>query len=117
MKNHPPYVRCCRNPASDAEYAERGDFMNKNGFTLIEILIAIFIFAIIVTTIFGSFNAVFSHSAAIREGTEIYEMARNCIDRMMTDLEAIYFPMEYEPKELGEKDPDRIEGKDTELRF
>ena len=36
---------------------------------------------------------------------------------MMTDLEAIYFPMEYEPKELGEKDPDRIEGKDTELRF
>ncbi len=91
--------------------------MNKNGFTLIEILIAIFIFAIIITTIFGSFTAVFSHSDAIREGTEIYEMARNCFDRMMIDLEEIYFPMEYESKELGEKDPDRVEGKDTELRF
>lgn len=87
------------------------------GFTLLEVLIAIFIFGIIIATLFGSFNAVFSTSDAIRDATDNYEMARNCLDRMMIDLESAYFPMEYEPRELNEKDPDRIEGKRNELRF
>ena len=39
--------------------------VHEGGFTLLEILIAIFIFSIIVTTIFGSYRAVFSTTEAI----------------------------------------------------
>lgn len=59
------------------------------GFTLIEILIAMFIFGIIVTTIFGSFNAVFSTADDIDQGMVSYEMAKSCLDRMILDLRSI----------------------------
>ena len=51
-----------------------------SGFTLIEIVIAIFIFAIVVTTIFGSYRSVFTDVEAMGKGTEIYEMARNSLE-------------------------------------
>jgi general secretion pathway protein J len=60
------------------------------GFTLLEILLAIFIFSIVVTTIFGSFNAVFSSADAIHQGTNLYEMGKNCMARMVADLQEIY---------------------------
>ena len=37
------------------------------GFTLLEILIAIFIFAVVITTVFGSFNFVFGKIGMIEE--------------------------------------------------
>jgi len=87
------------------------------GFTLLEVMVAIFIFGIVMTTIFGSFHAIFSHAGAIRDGAETYENARTCLDRIMADLEAIYFVPEYEPRELNTKDPYRVEGKKEQLRF
>ena len=65
-------------------------FVAGSGFTLLEILIAIFIFAIVVTTIFGSFNFVFGKIDTIEEGMVAYEMAKDCLDRMTVDLEALF---------------------------
>jgi general secretion pathway protein J len=60
------------------------------GFTLFEILIAIFIFGIVMTTIFGSFIAVFSNTDAIFDGINDYDMAKNCLNRMITDLQTVH---------------------------
>ena len=64
--------------------------MPEIGFTLLEILIAIFIFAIVVTTIFGSFNFVFGKIGAIEEGMTAYEMAKDGLGRMTIDLESLF---------------------------
>lgn len=75
-----------------------------HGFTLLEILIAIFIFAIIVTTIFASYSSLLSGSETTDQGTAAYEMAKNCLNRMIVDLESIHLslPPGYSPPDLGE---------------
>jgi general secretion pathway protein J len=60
-----------------------------SGFTLLEIMLAIFIFAIVLTTLFGSFNTVFSNAAAVDEDLIYYEVARNGLNRMITDFQTI----------------------------
>jgi general secretion pathway protein J len=84
-----------------------------SGFTLLEILIAIFIFAILVTTIFGSYNSVFTGAEEINQGVTSYEMARNCLNRMIFDLESIHLslPPQYAPPDFNSlPDPYRIVG-------
>ncbi|MDM8523382.1 type II secretion system protein [Desulfococcaceae bacterium HSG8] len=85
------------------------------GFTLFEILIAIFIFGIIVTTIFGSFTAVFSNAEEIDKTTAAYELAKNCLDRMVVDLGSVYISSDtaYIKPSVGSSDtpdPYRIMG-------
>jgi general secretion pathway protein J len=81
------------------------------GFTLMEILVAIAILAIVVTTVLASFNSVFSTTEVLDENAELYEMAKNCMKRMVLDLESIHIaqrPM-YRPPELDQPpDPYRI---------
>jgi general secretion pathway protein J len=74
------------------------------GFTLLEIMIAIFIFAIVVSTIFASYNALFSGNETIEQDTASYEMARNCLNRMMIDLESIHvsLPPEYSSENVAD---------------
>ena len=67
--------------------------MKKNscqGFTIIEIMLSIFIFTIVVTTIFGSYRAIFSSADLINGKIASYEMANNCLNRMIMDLKAAY---------------------------
>jgi general secretion pathway protein J len=81
------------------------------GFTLMEILVATAILAIVVTTVLASFNSVFSTTAVLDEGADIYEMAKNCLKRMTLDLESIYTTQRpiYKPPELDQPpDPYRI---------
>jgi len=93
------------------------------GFTLIEILIAIFIFAIVVTTIFGSYRSVFSDVETMGKGTELYEMARNCLERITLDLQSLHIavPPLYTPPDLNDPSaPYRIVGEpflDNNSRF
>lgn len=79
-------------------------FENRRGFTLLEILVAIFIFAVVMTTIYASFNAVLSKNEAINQGRGVYEMARTCLDRMASDLSAVYVerPPLYEPADFDD---------------
>jgi len=71
----------------------------SGGFTVLEILIAMFIFAVVATTIFGSYNLIFSSSDDFSSGIVVYESARNCLDRISADLQAAYvtLPPAYTP--------------------
>ncbi len=72
-----------QNPVSSIQHPE-------TGFTLMEILLAFLILSIVVTTILGSFNAVFSTTDTLDNSGKYYDMAKSCLNRMKTDLEALY---------------------------
>jgi general secretion pathway protein J len=88
-----------------------------SGFTLLEIMVAIIIFAIIITTIFASYNTLLSGTETADQGTAPYEMAKNCLDRITIDLESIHVTLSpsYSKPVLGEP-PDlyRIVGENFE---
>ena len=50
------------------------------GFTLVEILLAIAMFAVVMATIFGSFQAVFFNSEKIGQSDAAFDAARACFD-------------------------------------
>jgi len=83
------------------------------GFTLVEIMLAIVMLGLVVTTVLASFNAVFSTTEALESGSDIHEMAKNCLKRITTDLESVYVvqPPIYKPPEFDEPPDDyRIVG-------
>jgi general secretion pathway protein J len=62
----------------------------STGFTLLEILVAIFILAIVMGLIFGTFEGVFSDADRVNAGSDIYAMADSCLKRIRTDLTALH---------------------------
>ena len=79
------------------------------GFTLIEILIAIFILAIVLSTIYAAYTGTFRIIKASEYESDIYTMARTTMERMVKDLEAIstykgQFELISKPTLLGEKE-------------
>ena len=60
------------------------------GFTLMEILLAILILGLVVTTILASFNAVFSTTETLDSSSKYYNMAKTCLNRMTIDLETLF---------------------------
>jgi len=83
------------------------DRFHHSGFTLFEILIATFIFSVIVTTIFGSYRAVFSTTDRIHSGMTSYEMIGSALDRMAADIRSacVALPPGYQPPK-GDDPPD-----------
>ena len=61
----------------------------KNGFTLIEILIAIFILATVLTTVYAAYTGTFRLMKDTRRGDNIYSMARTAMNRMTKDMESV----------------------------
>jgi general secretion pathway protein J len=59
------------------------------GFTLIEILLAIFILGIVMSTVYASYTGTFRIIRDTQEDAEIYGMARNALDRMARDLQSV----------------------------
>lgn len=91
---------------------------SASGFTLMEILVAIFIFALLITTIFGSFRAVFSSADAVGGDVAVFSSARTCLGRMATDLSALYvldYPRYAKPAFSDPEDPYRFVGDTTDL--
>jgi general secretion pathway protein J len=83
----------------------------ETGFTLMEVLVAIAILAIVVTTILASFNSVFSTTEVLDESADLYAMAKNCMKRIVLDIESIHIVQRpiYKPPELDQPpDPYRI---------
>ena len=81
------------------------------GFTLVEVLVAITIFAIAVSTLFASFNMVISNIDPINAGLDNYEMAQNAMNRIQKDLMSLCLTHDpvYRPPEMkGSDDPDRF---------
>ncbi|HSO60423.1 MAG TPA: prepilin-type N-terminal cleavage/methylation domain-containing protein [Desulfobacterales bacterium] len=89
-----------------------------DGFTLMEILVAVFILGIVVTTVMASFSMVFSTTAAMEEADAAFEMGKNCLNRITTDLENIVIaerPFYKPPKTDGPLDGYRLQGTDENI--
>ena len=71
-----------------------------------EILLAFLILSIVVTTILGSFNAVFSTTDTLENSGKYYDMAKSCLNRMKTDLEALYVAQPHYKKPEFDDPPD-----------
>ncbi len=90
----------------------------KTGFTLLEIMISIFIFSIIITTIFASYRSVFFSTDKINAGLELYGMSGSCLNRISLDLSGIAITQvpEYAKPELDSTpDPYRVVGDQSDL--
>ena len=61
---------------------------NSRGFTLFELLVAIVIFALVVSTIYASATGSFRVVGETESRAEIYRMARIAMERMLEDLES-----------------------------
>jgi general secretion pathway protein J len=64
---------------------------DTKGFTLLEVLIAMFILAVVLSTIFTSYTGTFRIIEEVEAQAEVYAMARVALTRMQEDLESIYF--------------------------
>ncbi len=97
---------------------DRQTNMDTHGFTLLEIMISIFIFAIIITTILVSYQTVFFKSDEIDAGMDLYTMGSACLNRLTIDISgaAINQPPGYrKPETVAEPDPYRIIGDTSDL--
>ena len=63
--------------------------LKRNGFTLIEILIAISILATVLATVYAAYTGTFKLVKDTRFGDDIYSMARTAINRMTEDIESV----------------------------
>jgi general secretion pathway protein J len=61
----------------------------RSGFTLIEILIAIFILTVVISTVYASYTGTFRIVKNTEYSSEIYGMARSALERMSRDLESV----------------------------
>jgi len=110
---------CSDNNVFQASRARAGHYSKKNsGFTLIEILIAIFIFAVVLTTIYTSYTGTFRVVDETESQAEIYRMARIALERMLEDLESTYIQKKEEDPESGEGTihPFQFVGEDREIK-
>ena len=64
---------------------------DTRGFTLFEILIAMFIFGVVVSTIFTSYTGTFKIIEETESQADIYAMARVAMARLQEDLESVHF--------------------------
>lgn len=76
----------------------------SSGFTLLEMLLAIFIFSVVTATVYGSFNFIVSSIETIEAGIDSGEMAKVCLDRMITDLTSMHVTLPPAYKQPGFND-------------
>ena len=80
-----------------------------NGFTLVEILIAIFILGMVLATVYASYNGILKTTHQMEEEGNIYKMARTSLDRMVKDLSSLQpaannFDLRAEKKTLSNRE-------------
>jgi len=105
-------------PTTSIQYPVSSIRRSATGFTLMEILLAFLILAIVVSTILGSFNAVFSTTDTLENSGKYYAMAKNCLNRMSLDLNALYVtqPPYYKKPEFDDPpDTYRIVGSNVDV--
>ncbi|MCP4115266.1 MAG: prepilin-type N-terminal cleavage/methylation domain-containing protein [Desulfobacteraceae bacterium] len=86
--------------------------MNR-GFTLIEILIAVLIFGVLMTTLFTSFQSFITSSTVVGDGLAQDERIRTLLGHLERDLGALYItrpPRYKKPATTSDPDPFRFHG-------
>ncbi len=73
--------------------------VDPRGFTLAEILIAVFILALVMATILGTFTGVVSSAREAETRSELYQTGRVLMDLITTDIRCLY------PQTRGGKTP------------
>lgn len=84
---------------------------NKTGFTLIEILVSLTIFAIIILTLFTTFNTATSGVETMKTSVNDYQKAQIAINRIKKDLSSLCLTLDptYLPPDITDKNiPDRF---------
>jgi general secretion pathway protein J len=79
------------------------------GFTLLEILIAIFILGVVLTTVYASYSSTLRVAHDVEYENGVYKMARISMDRMIKDLSSLQlsgdsFFLRAEKKVIGNRD-------------
>lgn len=100
-------------------FADTASKRRTAGFTLIEILVSISIFAVLATMVYSSLNAVLSRNEAIKEAGNVHEMAKNALNRMTMDLTAMFVEQypEYQVPGINDPpDPYRVLGEEDYVR-
>jgi general secretion pathway protein J len=90
--------------------------ISRNGFTLLEILLALSILATVLSTVFASYTGTFRLVSETEGQAEIYQMARVALERILEDLESFYLPEQAETSEAQEAEP-LFEFANSSLRF
>jgi general secretion pathway protein J len=83
------------------------------GFTLMEILVAMVILGVVVTTVLASFSMVFSTTGSIENTQAVFDMGKTSLNRIVRDLENIFVldrPLYKPPPVDGPLDPYRLQG-------
>ncbi len=103
------------------------NFRNRKGFTLLEILLAFFIFSIVLTTLYTAYTGTFRNIDQAESQSDAYQMARIALERMIEDLESTYVSPPVEDQESVEEgfwstefvgESDEIDGRSADtLRF
>ncbi len=66
------------------------EHIRQRGFTLVELLMAIFIFAIVISSVYGAYRSTFRITNSTESQIEYSNMARVALDRITGDLESYY---------------------------
>jgi prepilin-type N-terminal cleavage/methylation domain-containing protein len=75
------------------ESASRGaQEHRKQGFTLLEILIAIFLLAVVMAIVLGPFTEIIASSRDAERKVDLYQTARSLMDILSADIRGIYEP-------------------------
>ncbi len=83
----------------------------SQGFTLLEVVIAIGLFSVIISVVLVAFSRTMVNVAAIQDTAFAYETAKSAMDRIVTDLESIRISMPpdfQKPQNDADADPWRI---------
>lgn len=89
--------------------SDQNEKRSRDGFTLVEILIAIVILSLVMTTIYVSYTGTLKTARQLEAEGDIYKMARVSMDRLIKDLSSLQkssgsFTLNAEKKKLGNRD-------------
>ncbi len=63
---------------------------NQRAFTLLEVLIAMSIFAVVLSMLYTAYTGTFRNIEETESQADLYQMARIVLERMTEDLESVY---------------------------
>lgn len=73
-------------------FFDRSRSKRAKGFTLVEVLVAISIFAIAISSIYGIFTSISATKDKLDQNSETYHQARVVLDRIGREIHGIYVP-------------------------